>query len=515
LALPNGSNRNATARNVAGLFFPQSRSLGLDRGEASNTVLQKIAYAGVMAGTSFRQGGLSLENLADLHVSAKQVERVVRRIGAERCNQRDAEVEAFLSLPLVEKSKAPPGVTPPKLAVVMADGGRLQILQRSQPAADKANPGPNQPEPSDQGQSAAAPSNSDDSPPGTSQDRPGDSAASRVGAKPLAPLPDDTEEDEDKPVRDPSSRSKHWREDKIGLLLQMSSPLGKEDPCPDLPGHFIEQKRIEKLTRELKAKARGKVIQNDDPGATADDVTGTANGAEEEKGKVSKDETSSWDPPELERRKVVATRRSWRCFGPMLAAAAWSLGFFGATRRAFLGDGSSSVWGVWRRHFSTFVPILDFIHVLSYVYSAAMAGRSETEGWEVYKRWIEWVWQGEVIKVIAEVRQRLQEVSLLDKESSAVVVLQETLTFLENHQGQMKYDEYRLQGLPITTSHVESEIKRINHRVKGTEKFWSEDGAEYILQLRSDYLSDDKPMDAFWQQRQERETGQRRYRQHR
>ena len=55
----------------------------------------------------------------------------------------------------------------------------------------------------------------------------------------------------------------------------------------------------------------------------------------------------------------------------------------------------------------------------------------------------------------------------------------------------------------------------MNQRVKGTEKFWSEDGAEGILQLRADYLSDDKPMDAFWKNRQVQETGQRRYRNHR
>ena len=34
------------------------------------------------------------------------------------------------------------------------------------------------------------------------------------------------------------------------------------------------------------------------------------------------------------------------------------------------------------------------------------------------------------------------------------------------------------------TSAVESVIKMINRRVKGSEKFWSEPGAEAILQLR-------------------------------
>ncbi len=48
--------------------------------------------------------------------------------------------------------------------------------------------------------------------------------------------------------------------------------------------------------------------------------------------------------------------------------------------------------------------------------------------------------------------------------------------------------------------------------VKGTEKFWTEEGAETLLQLRADYLSEDEPLEAFWQRRQEAATGQRRYR---
>jgi hypothetical protein len=170
---------------------------------------------------------------------------------------------------------------------------------------------------------------------------------------------------------------------------------------------------------------------------------------------------------------------------------------------------------VWRRHFATFVPTLDLIHAISYVYAAALAGRSHAAGWPVYVRWLQWVWQGEVQQVIEAVRQRQQEVGVPtteDKEGSPAVVRTEALTFLANHQGQMKYPDYRRPGLPITSSHVESEIKRINQRVKGTEKFGSEGGAEWIVQLRADDLSDDKPMQAFWEKRQAEETGQRRYR---
>jgi hypothetical protein len=54
----------------------------------------------------------------------------------------------------------------------------------------------------------------------------------------------------------------------------------------------------------------------------------------------------------------------------------------------------------------------------------------------------------------------------------------------------MRYDEYRRQGLPLMSSHVESTIEQINYRVKVTEKFWSEAGAEALLELRADYMSD-------------------------
>jgi len=65
-------------------------------------------------------------------------------------------------------------------------------------------------------------------------------------------------------------------------------------------------------------------------------------------------------------------------------------------------------------------------------------------------------------------------------------------------------------GLPITTSHVESTIKQINRRVKGTEKFWSEGGAEAILQLRAEVLSETRPLEAYWIDRCRKTTGERR-----
>ena len=45
---------------------------------------------------------------------------------------------------------------------------------------------------------------------------------------------------------------------------------------------------------------------------------------------------------------------------------------------------------------------------------------------------------------------------------------------------------------------MESLIKQFNRRVKGTEKFWLEQGVEAVLQVRAAYLSEDDRADRYW-----------------
>ena len=71
-------------------------------------------------------------------------------------------------------------------------------------------------------------------------------------------------------------------------------------------------------------------------------------------------------------------------------------------------------------------------------------------------------------------------------------MLRRTLTYLKNNEPRMNYPAYRQQGLPVTSSMVESLIKEVNYRVKGTEKFWDHpEEAEAILHVRAALLSDD------------------------
>jgi hypothetical protein len=407
-----------------------------------------MTYAGTVS-RSFAEGRELLERLADVSVSAKQVERVTRRIGAERVAERDAAVAAYQALPLVEKFAAPAGVTPPDLAVVMADGGRLQIRDRTS-APPAAPPPPAEAEAWDEEQAPAG----------------------------------------------------HWREDKVGLLLTMHSAVSATDPCPDLPPSFVDAARIPELARALSRHVK-------EPAET----DGAA--AEVEALAEAVPEATAYQPPQVVQRKVLASRRAWPTFGPVVATAAWAWGFQGAARKAFVGDGSANHWRVQRRFFGSFVPILDFIHALSYVYAAATAGRPRAAGWACYRQWIGWVWQGQVTRVLAALEERQAELGRPaedEPETSPRHVVARALTYLRNQRDKMQYDTYRRQGLPITSSLMESVVKQVNRRVKGTEKFWSEDGAEALLQLRADQLSDDQPLEAFWQRRQEAATGQRRYR---
>lgn len=143
-----------------------------------------------------------------------------------------------------------------------------------------------------------------------------------------------------------------------------------------------------------------------------------------------------------------------------------------------------------------------------------MAGRSFAEGWAAYTDWIGQVWAGQIEPVIAAVAQRQVELGPPEPDEAETSPRQrvaDALSYLQNQKERMRYAAYRQQGLPITSSHIESTIKRINQRVKGTEKFWSETGAEAILQLRADTLSETEPLADFWKRRQTTATGQRRY----
>jgi hypothetical protein len=283
----------------------------------------------------------------------------------------------------------------------------------------------------------------------------------------------------------------YWRESLVGCLLSMASREHAADPCPRLPATFRDARRIRDLSREIKG------------------FSSAADPPDEMPEEVSADRP---ERPEVLVRSVVATRQGLDVFGQRLVAAAHARGFHAASRKAFVSDGAASNWSVHKAHFSHYTPVLDFTHAVCYVYQAAMAGQSTATGWEHYCRWAQWLWEGNTDELIAAVAARGKELGLPEQgepEGSPRQILAGTLGYLRNQCSRMRYAEYRRQGLPITSSHIESTIKQINRRVKGTEKFWDR-GAEPLLQLAADHLSETRPLAPFWKARPRRLQSTRR-----
>lgn len=277
-----------------------------------------------------------------------------------------------------------------------------------------------------------------------------------------------------------------WKEYKAGVLMSMTSDRHAEDPCPQLPATFADPGKMREIAREIK-------------GFTSESQVSTK--AEEEAPEFQKRPGR----PVVLVKSVVATGGDVEAFGPLLANAAYERGFHAAERKAFVADGSATNWGVWRKFFSRYTPIVDFVHALMYVYAGAMAGREANQGWSYYRDWAQWLWGGEVAKVIVALQARQAELGLPEKKETGTPRAQvaSSLGYLINQRERMKYHEYRKQGLPLTSSPIESTVKQLNRRIKGTEKFWSE-GADPMLHLVADRLSQTNASAKFWERRLDR-----------
>lgn len=271
-----------------------------------------------------------------------------------------------------------------------------------------------------------------------------------------------------------------WREDKNACLIRAQRRVFSEDPQPEPPACFCDPKHVAKIaqTEALSVAAplpgSPKPVEDDElPGAAVED----------------------WRPKRLV-RTVLSSVASAEQFGRQMAREAKQRRFYEASARAFLGDGLAWNWSIWKEHFSDFTPILDFTHVLSYLYVVAKAIHAQPEeAWEQYGVWMRGCWQGDVPQVLDELRAwqtRLGSAPAEAAEHDPRRLVSKTITYLEHNERRMNYPEYRRQGMPVTTAWMESLVKEVNYRVKGTEMFWNDpEGAEAILQVRAAALCDD------------------------
>jgi len=286
--------------------------------------------------------------------------------------------------------------------------------------------------------------------------------------------------------RGPGVHAAAWREDKVASLLTMTTTSHDEDPHPDLPRCFTKKLEVVELVQGISGQgAQADVIDASCPPALA--VFEPSEDKPEPR----------WQPKPLV-LTCQATLESSDKFGPMVAAEANRRNFFAAQDRAFLGDGGAWIWTLQRTYFPTFEPIVDFVHVLTYVYLAAKAmGGPAAAVWARYLDWATACWQGRVADVLEQLGAAFETMPAPPegqevKATDPYEVIRVTIGYLTNNQDRMDYPRYRRQGLPTCSGMVESLVKQFNRRVKGTEKFWNPTQAETILQLRAAYLCDDE-----------------------
>jgi len=299
--------------------------------------------------------------------------------------------------------------------------------------------------------------------------------------------------------RGPGVHQAEGKEDKIAALVTLTDVAADADPCPEPPPSFVEPRRIQRLVARMKGLAEEAQSQ-ENPGEGTDSSSDAPVSS-------ATPESEPWSPRRLVRTCVASLTNS-RSFGPLMAAEAQSRNFYAASRRAFVADGAAYNWTIHRGYFADFEPIVDLLHVVCYLFGAARAVSSdEAEGWVRYREWLRAVWQGRVRDVIAAMSDHQERLGRPPPEEELPandprVVLAEAVTYLGNNRDRMDYPRYRREGLPTTSSVVESLVGEFNARVKGRSKFWNRpSGAEAILQVRAALLSEDGRLERYFAHR--------------
>lgn len=277
---------------------------------------------------------------------------------------------------------------------------------------------------------------------------------------------------------------KGWNETKNAIFVSATSETSLTDPEPQPPECFFDPEHVAKLTEMAKSKEIAR--ENEELPENVEPTPAN---------KKPKRKRPQHKPRRIH-RTLIASMKNSKEFGQQMAREAKRRRFAEADRKAFVGDGLTCNWSIHEEHFSEYTPILDFVHAVSYVYRASIICHGKCDlAWSTYARWMRLAWQGQIREVISELEQhqtRLGGAPATSVHDDSHEQLRLVIQYLHNNRERMKYADYRQQGLPTTSAWMESAVKEMNFRVKGTDMFWNNpEGAEAILQIRAASLSDD------------------------
>jgi len=171
-----------------------------------------------------------------------------------------------------------------------------------------------------------------------------------------------------------------------------------------------------------------------------------------------------------------------------------------------MGDFAAWIDTARDERFARYPRVGDYNHATEHLWDAARAARGPDAPQSAAVAALEGeletlLYDGKVPDVIRRLREEaaaLGPVQDGDGPQHPRRVLDGEAGFFERNQRHMNYPEYRRRGWPIGSGNTEAGVKQFNKRVKGTDQFWSESGAEAILALRGLYVSQDQRWDRYW-----------------
>ena len=154
-------------------------------------------------------------------------------------------------------------------------------------------------------------------------------------------------------------------------------------------------------------------------------------------------------------------------------------------------DGERSLWDMQRDWFERAIGILDIFHVSERIWEVAHCfhAKESEAAWQFATHHLRMILDGKVSYALRNLR-RLLEKHKQELSQEKRKTLREAITYFENNQDHMRYDEYLAAGYPIGSGVAEGACRHlVKDRLELTGMRWERKGAQSMLHLRAIYLN--------------------------
>jgi hypothetical protein len=195
------------------------------------------------------------------------------------------------------------------------------------------------------------------------------------------------------------------------------------------------------------------------------------------------------------KQSYVAEVGSMEQAGERLSAEAAKRGIGPEEMVVCLGDGAPANWKQFDLHFPNRVEVLDWYHAVEHLWAAGNGifgqGTPQAGEWVAVRE--KELWEGRVEEVIAILKEEAARERAGSPGSPGMQgeAAGEQIHYFETNKERMRYSQYRGAGYPIGSGTVESACKQlIGGRLKGAGMCWGKPGAQGVLTLRAELLSE-------------------------